>query len=109
MNKTDRLALDIREWIVAQPAYQNYLHSHQEVMKHKELVQMEQELKMLQQQIIELKKELEADVDETVRLYKEKKAIFENHPLVVNYLADQAELNALFQYIVANIEANLKE
>ena len=40
---------------------------------------------------------------------KKRRAIFENHPLVVNYLADQAELNALFQYIVANIEANLKE
>ena len=58
MNKTDRLALDIREWIIAQPAYQNYLRSHQEVMKHKELVQMEQELKMLQQQIIELIEDL---------------------------------------------------
>lgn len=109
MNKTDRLALEIRQWIKEQPAYISYLRSRQAIDAHPELALMEKELKHLQQEIIQLKKDPEGQADHLIQTYEKKKAAFENHPLVVNYLADQTELNALFQYVISNIEATLKE
>lgn len=109
MNKTDQLALEIRQWIMEQPAYIGYRHSREAIDMHPELALMEKELKRLQQEIIQLKKDPDGQADAMIQIYEKKKAAFENHPLVVNYLADQTELNALFQYIISNIEANLKE
>ena len=48
------------------------------------------------------------DVLNTIEEYQEKKAYYENHPLVVNYLYLQNEVNEILQTINQQINNSLK-
>ena len=69
---------------------------------------LEKELKVLQKKIVNQKARQDDDVTKTIQEYQEKKEYYENHPLVVNYLYLQNEVNEILQTINQQINNALK-
>ena len=67
-----------------------------------------QELKVLQKKIVNQKSKQDDRVTKTIQEYQEKKAYYENHPLVVNYLYLQNEVNEILQTINQQMNNALK-
>ena len=70
--------------------------------------QLEKELKVLQKKIVNQKSKQDDRVTKTIQEYQEKKAYYENHPLVVNYLYLQNEVNEILQTINQQMNNALK-
>ena len=70
--------------------------------------QLEKELKVLQKKIVNQKAKQDDRVTKTIQEYQEKKAYYENHPLVVNYLYLQNEVNEILQTINQQMNNALK-
>ena len=65
-------------------------------------------LKVLQKKIVNQKAKQDDRVTKTIQEYQEKKAYYENHPLVVNYLYLQNEVNEILQTINQQMNNALK-
>ena len=70
--------------------------------------QLEKELKVLQKKIVNQKAKQDDRVTKTIQEYQEKKAYYEKHPLVVNYLYLQNEVNEILQTINQQMNNALK-
>ena len=86
----------------------------QEYQKYEEIIKSNEELKFLENRIKELQKKIvrqKADQDEdvvtTIKEYKKIKNNFETHPIVVNYLYLQQEVDMLLQHINTRINGEL--
>ena len=110
MNKLTRieeLAQKLNQEILGLEVVQEYQKYEKLVLNDEKLKQLEKELKVLQIKIVNQKAKQD-DVSKTIQEYQEKKEYYENHPLVVNYLYLQNEVNEILQTINQQINNALK-
>lgn len=107
MNRTDQLAHQLHIMIVNSPEFQAYQQDCSILKKHPEIFEMEKQLKVMQQKIMQLKTDPETDPTLDIQIYEKSRSAFENHPLVVNYLFDKANLESLLEWIKDAIEGQL--
>lgn len=111
MNKLTRieeLAQKLNQEILDLEVVQEYQKYEKLVLNDEKLKQLEKELKVLQKKIVNQKAKQDDRVTKTIQEYQEKKAYYENHPLVVNYLYLQNEVNEILQTINQQINNSLK-
>mgnify|MGYP001337789918 FL=1 len=111
MNKLTRieeLARKLNQEILALEVVQEYQKYEKLVLNDEKLKQLEKELKVLQKKIVNQKAKQDDRVTKTIQEYQEKKAYYENHPLVVNYLYLQNEANEILQTINQQMNNALK-
>ena len=111
MNKLTRieeLARKLNQEILALEVVQEYQKYEKLVLNDEKLKQLEKELKVLQKKIVKQKAKQDDRVTKTIQEYQEKKASYENHPLVVNYLYLQNEVNEILQTINQQMNNALK-
>ena len=110
MNKLTRieeLARKLNQEILALEVVQEYQKYEKLVLNDEKLKQLEKELKVLQKKIVNQKAKQDDRVTKTIQEYQEKKAYYENHPLVVNYLYLKEEVDSLLQSINTYINGQL--
>ena len=111
MNKLTRieeLAQKLNQEILDLEVVQEYQKYEKLVLNDVKLKQLEKELKVLQKKIVNQKAKQDDRVTKTIQEYQEKKAYYENHPLVVNYLYLQNEVNEILQTINQQMNNALK-
>ena len=111
MNKLTRieeLARKLNQEILDLEVVQEYQKYEKLVLNDEKLKQLEKELKVLQKKIVKQKAKQDDRVTKTIQEYQEKKAYYENHPLVVNYLYLQNEVNEILQTINQQMNNALK-
>lgn len=87
-NKADSL----NQLILNNPLIQEFKKYEKTLREHPEILSLEDEIKQ-ESQIILKKKALGELTDEELKAYQDKKAYFENHPLIANYLNLKSEVN----------------
>ena len=108
MTRIEELARKLNQEILALEVVQEYQTYEQLVLNDEKLKQLEKELKVLQKKIVNQKAKQDDRVTKTIQEYQEKKAYYENHPLVVNYLYLQNEVNEILQTINQQMNNALK-
>ena len=111
MNKLTRieeLARKLNQEILDLEVVQEYQKYEKLVLNDEKLKQLEKELKALQKKIVNQKAKQDDGVTKTIQEYQEKKAYYENHPLVVNYLYLQNEVNEILQTLNQQMNNALK-
>ena len=108
MNIILELARKLNQEILALEVVQEYQKYEKLVLNDEKLKRLEKELKVLQKKIVNQKARQGDRVTKTIQEYQEKKAYYENHPLVVNYLYLQNEVNEILQTINQQMNNALK-
>ena len=108
INRIEELARKLNQEILALEVVQEYQKYEKLVLNDEKLKQLEKELKVLQKKIVNQKAKQDDRVTKTIQEYQEKKAYYENHPLVVNYLYLQNEVNEILQTINQQMNNALK-
>ena len=108
MTRIEELARKLNQEILALEVVQEYQKYEKLVLNDEKLKQLEKELKVLQKKIVNQKAKQDDRVTKTIQEYQEKKDEFENHPLVVNYLYLQNEVNEILQTINQQMNNALK-
>lgn len=108
MTRIEELARKLNQEILALEVVQEYQKYEKLVLNDEKLKQLEKELKVLQKKIVNQKAKQDDRVTKTIQEYQEKKASYENHPLVVNYLYLQNEVNEILQTINQQMNNALK-
>lgn len=108
MTRIEELARKLNQEILALEVVQEYQKYEKLVLNDEKLKQLEKELKVLQKKIANQKSKQDDRVTKTIQEYQEKKAYYENHPLVVNYLYLQNEVNEILQTINQQMNNALK-
>ena len=108
MTRIEELARKLNQEILALEVVQEYQNYEKVVLNDEKLKQLEKELKVLQKKIVNQKAKKDDRVTKTIQEYQEKKAYYENHPLVVNYLYLQNEVNEILQTINQQMNNALK-
>ncbi len=108
MTRIEELARKLNQEILDLEVVQEYQKCEKLVLNDEKLKQLEKELKVLQKKIVNQKAKQDDSVTKTIQEYQEKKAYYENHPLVVNYLYLQNEVNEILQTINQQINNALK-
>lgn len=108
MTRIEELARKLNQEILALEVVQEYQKYEKLVLSDEKLKQLEKELKVLQKKIVNQKAKQDDRVTKTIQEYQEKKAYYENHPLVVNYLYLQNEVNEILQTINQQMNNALK-
>ena len=101
MTRIEELARKLNQEILALEVVQEY-------QKYEKLVLNDEKLKQLEKEIVNQKAKQDDRVTKTIQEYQEKKAYYENHPLVVNYLYLQNEVNEILQTINQQMNNALK-
>lgn len=108
MTRIEELARKLNQEILALEVVQEYQKYEKLVLNDEKLKQLEKELKVLQKKIVNQKAKQDDRVTKTIQEYQEKKAYYENHPLVVNYLYLRNEVNEILQTINQQMNNALK-
>lgn len=108
MDRIESLSLKLNQLILNEPVVQEYKKYEQLIHTNEKLKKDEKELKQLQKKIVQQKARQDDEVIQTIAIYQQKKAEFENHPLVVNYLYLKQEVDDLLQNINIQINNQLK-
>lgn len=108
MTRIEELARKLNQEILALEVVQEYQKYEKLVLNDEKLKQLEKELKVLQKKIVNQKAKQDDRVTKTIQEYQEKKAYYKNHPLVVNYLYLQNEVNEILQTINQQMNNALK-
>lgn len=108
MTRIEELARKLNQEILDLEVVQEYQKYEKLVLNDEKLKQLEKELKSLQKKIVNQKAKQDDGVTKTIQEYQEKKAYYENHPLVVNYLYLQNEVNEILQTINQQMNNALK-
>ena len=108
MTRIEELARKLNQEILALEVVQEYQKYEKLVLNDEKLKQLEKELKVLQKKIVNQKAKQDDRVTKTIQEYQEKKAYYENHPLVDNYLYLQNEVNEILQTINQQMNNALK-
>lgn len=108
MTRIEELARKLNQEILALEVVQEYQKYEKLVLNDEKLKRLEKELKVLQKKIVNQKAKQDERVTKTIQEYQEKKAYYENHPLVVNYLYLQNEVNEILQTINQQMNNALK-
>ena len=108
MTRIEEFARKLNQEILALEVVQEYQKYEKLVLNDEKLKQLEKELKVLQKKIVNQKAKQDDRVTKTIQEYQEKKAYYENHPLVVNYLYLRNEVNEILQTINQQMNNALK-
>ena len=108
MTRIEELAQKLNQEILGLEVVQEYQKYEKLVLNDEKLKRLEKELKVLQKKIVNQKAKQDERVTKTIQEYQEKKAYYENHPLVVNYLYLQNEVNEILQTINQQMNNALK-
>lgn len=108
MTRIEELAQKLNQEILGLEVVQEYQKYEKLVLNDEKLKRLEKELKVLQKKIVNQKAKQDYRVTKTIQEYQEKKAYYENHPLVVNYLYLQNEVNEILQTINQQMNNALK-
>lgn len=108
MTRIEELARKLNQEILALEVVQEYQKYEKLVLNDEKLKRLEKELKVLQKKIVNQKAKQDDRVTKTIQEYQEKKAYYENHPVVVNYLYLQNEVNEILQTINQQMNNALK-
>jgi len=108
LTRIEELARKLNQEILALEVVQEYQKYEKLVLNDEKLKQLEKELKVLQKKIVNQKAKQDDRVTKTIQEYQGKKAYYENHPLVVNYLYLQNEVNEILQTINQQMNNALK-
>lgn len=108
MDKIEALSLKLNQMILNEPVVCEYKKYERLIQTNEKLKNDEKELKQLQKKIVQQKAKQDDDVIQTIAIYQKKKAEFENHPLVTNYLYLKQEVDDLLQSINSQINNQLK-
>ena len=108
MTRIEELARKLNQEILALEVVQEYQKYEKLVLNDEKLKQLEKELTVLQKKIVNQKAKPDDRVTKTIQEYQEKKAYYENHPVVVNYLYLQNEVNEILQTINQQMNNALK-
>ena len=108
MTRIEELARKLNQEILALEVVQEYQKYEKLVLNDEKLKQLEKELKVLQKKIVNQKAKQDDRVTKTIQECQEKTEYYENHPLVVNYLYLQNEVNEILQTINQQMNNALK-
>lgn len=106
--KIEEKAKTLNQWILNQEVVKEYQRYEKMIQDNQELKEMEDELKDLQQQIVN-QKHLNGDCTELIQRYENKKDQFDHHPILFNYLVLKQEVNDLLCQIQDDINQQLKK
>ena len=95
-------AIKLNQWILEQDVVKEYKKYETLIKKDAYLNNLEKELKSLQQQIVILKHQ-DVDCYDIVEEYHKKKLLFDENPIVHNYLILKEEVNDLISQIEKDI------
>ena len=108
MTRIEELARKLNQEILALEVVQEYQKYEKLVLNDEKLKQLEKELKVLQKKIVNQKAKQDDRVTKTIQKHTAKKQYSETHPLVVNYLYLQNEVNEILQTINQQMNNALK-
>ncbi len=109
MNKDiEQKARALNEWILNQEVVKEFKKYESLMKEHKELLDLEEELKVLQKRIVNDKYQ-GINSSDIIKEYENKKNYFDNHPIVSNYLTLKQEVNELLLQIQEDINEQLKK
>lgn len=109
MNKDiEQKARALNEWILNQEVVKEFKKYEFLMKEHKELLDLEEELKVLQKRIVNDKYQ-GINSSDIIKEYENKKNYFDNHPIVSNYLTLKQEVNELLLQIQEDINEQLKK
>ena len=109
MNKhIEEKAKALNQWILDQEVVKEYLKYEKLIENNQELKQLEEELKQLQQEIV-IEKHSHSHCDSLIQEYEQKKKVFDENPLLYNYLSLKQEVNDLLCRIQDDINEQLKK
>lgn len=109
MNKDiEEKAKSLNKWILDQDIVKEYKHYEKLIKSNTFLTELETELKEMQKKIV-VSKHHGRDCQQLIEKYHKKKKIFDENPLVCNYLVYKQEVNALLLKIQDDINQQLKK
>lgn len=109
MNKDiEQKARALNEWILNQEVVKEFKKYESLMKEHKELLDLEEGLKVLQKRIVNDKYQ-GINSSDIIKEYENKKNYFDNHPIVSNYLTLKQEVNELLLQIQEDINEQLKK
>lgn len=98
----------LNQWILNQDEVIEFQKYEKEIQKHPEILELENELKSLQKQIVNQKYQGN-DCSKIIQEYQKKKQEYEEHPLIYNYLQLKHDINILLKQIQDDINEQLKK
>lgn len=101
-------AKTLNAWILQQDAVVEFKKYETLIKNNQELADLEKELKALQQEIVKLKHR-GIDCQNIIQEYEKKKEMFDQNPIVYNYLMLKQEVNELVIQIQDDINQQLKK
>ena len=107
MSNIEKAAKDLNNYILEQEIVKEFKLYDKKIKENKELRELEEKIKLLQKQIVNQKAKQDSSVSETIAIYQQLKAQFDEHPLVVNYLYLKNEVDQLLQEINQRINLEL--
>ncbi len=109
MNNQIKLkAKALNQWILEQEVVKEYLRYAKMVENNDEFKQLEEELKQLQQEIVN-QKHHQSHCDNLLHEYELKKKSFDENPILYNYFILKQEVNDLLCRIQDDINEQLKK
>lgn len=104
----EKKAKALNQWILKQDIVVEYKKYEKIIQTNPSLKELENELKCMQKEIVNLKHQ-GSDCHELIEQYQRKKRLFDENPLVYNYLMYKQEVNALLNQIQDDINQQLKK
>lgn len=98
----------LNQWILKQELILEYQKYERCIQKDEKLKLLEDEIKQLQQDIVKAKHSGK-DSQELIQTYQEKKKMFDENPIVYNYLVLKDEVNQFLNQIQNDINLELKK
>ena len=96
------------QWILKQELIQEYQKYERLIQQNEKLKMLENELKQRQQDIVKAK-HAGKDCQELIQTYQKKKKMFDENPIVYNYLVLKDEVNQFLLQIQNDINLELKK
>ena len=101
-------AKKLNQVLLDQEEVKSYQKYEAAIEEHEEIAKAEEELKAMQKQMV-LNKAKNIDDQELIDRYKQKKALFDEHPLVVNYRNLKEEVDDLLLEVETMINNGINE
>jgi len=98
----------LNQWILNQEVVKEFQKYEKIIQENQELKDLEDELKTLQQEIVN-KKHQNIDCTLLIQDYEKKKKSFDENPILFNYLSLKQEVNDLLCQIQDDINQQLKK
>lgn len=107
-NEIKEKAQLLNQWILQQDVVLEFKRYESLLKKNPQLRTLEEELKQLQKEIVQ-KKHQKLYCDDTIQEYQRKKQLFDENPIIHNYLLYKQEVNDLLYQIQNDIHTQLKK